>query len=123
MTISLISIKEDFNKIFGNDILSKNEFKQYVFFYKYFPYTVFDDNEVIKEILNRHLNPSRYIKKTMLYERLYEYFFGILNIGFGRYCERLMGNGTSYQYHIKNKSNHARYDYHEIDKLVKQFKL
>ena len=29
----------------------------------------------------------------------------------------------TYQYHIKNKSNHARYDYHDIDKLVKQFKL
>lgn len=123
MSISIIAIKEDFTKLFGPDILTENQMKQYVFFYKYFPYTIFGDNDIVREIFNKAFIPLRQYNKTEIYDALYAYFYPLIIVGFGRQCDKILKSNISYQYHIKNKSNHARYDYHEIDKLVKQFKL
>ena len=99
----------------GEPVLEKKVSQFNVFYdnYKYWGYMyeiyIIDNEDVIKNISKSNLYdyPGILLENRINSE--------IMNIIIND--NKAILESHKYQYHIKNKTNHARYDYHELDKI------
>ena len=98
---------------------STNEVIKFLMYYN-FPIIPLNISKYSIDKFESRLSRIAYLSKLKLYTSFIN--FAKNERIFSQYILSFDMNKT-YQYHIKNKSNHARYDYHDIDKLVKQLKL
>ena len=99
----------------GEPVLEKKvtQFDQFYNNYKYWGYMyeieIIDNEKVIKNISES----KPYDYPGIIFENRVN--SEIMNIIID--SNKAILESHKYQYHIKNKTNHARYDYHELDKI------
>lgn len=70
----------------------------------------------IRENISRNIRLARMNGKSISFE---QFQYTVNNIALNIIIEmnKAILESHKYQYHIKNKTNHARYNYHELDKI------